>query len=356
VPARVHVVEDLPLTPSGKLDRARLGSLPTAGGGPTERADEDHDDQVRSELAVIWRDLLELEQVGADDDFFELGGHSLLAVELFVTIEERFGCRLPLAQLFDTPTLAALADAVTAAAASNDAAAGPASTAVVLQTGEPGVMPLFWVPAIGGAVVSLRNLVPQLPRARPCYGLEAPGLGPAEVPVDRIEELAAVHIASMVALWPGPYVVGGNSFGGLVAWEVACQLAEAGATVLEVIIGDSRPFIRSDDIAPDLSRAELLARIAGAGVTERMQLVQIAHARAYRRYQPRPFAGDATVLGTARRRADDGDSLGWSPLVGGRLVTLPIDGDHGELMRPGNVASVARAVTARLEAVAPAPT
>jgi thioesterase domain-containing protein/acyl carrier protein len=351
VPARVRVVDELPLTPSGKLDRLKLerSKLETAAAQPATGLD----DPVTAALRHIWRDLLEVDAVAPEDDFFELGGHSLLAVQLFIEIEERLGCRLPLDQLFESPTLVALAAAVRTARTAAGERTSARSTAVPLNPGAAGALPFFWVPGIGGATLALSRLAHALPDDRPLYGLESPGHRPGEVPLDRIEDLAAAHVASITALWPGPYVVGGNSFGGLVAWEIACQLAEAGAVVPEVIIGDTRPFIRTDSVKRDLTPVEVGARMATASVEGRMELVRRVSAQAQRRYVPRAFAGDVTVLGTAGRRAEAaGETLGWSAIAGGTVRTIEISGEHNRIMRPPGVDEVARAVTERLEAIA----
>jgi amino acid adenylation domain-containing protein len=352
VPARVRVVDELPLTPSGKLDRLKLERI------NLERAAGSHatglEDPVTAELRAIWQELLEVDAVAPEDDFFELGGHSLLAVQLFIEVEERLGCRLPLDQLFESPTLVALAAAVrTARTAAGERTTGR-STAVALNAGVAGALPFFWVPGIGGATLALGRLAQAMPEDRPLYGLESPGHRPGEVPFDRIEDLAAAHVASITALWPGPYVVGGNSFGGLVAWEIACQLAEADAAVPEVVIGDTRPFIRTESVKRDLTPVEVGARMANASVEGRMELVRRVSAQAQRRYVPRAFAGDVTVLGTAGRRAEAaGATLGWAAIAGGVVRTVEISGEHNRIMRPPGVDEVARAVTDRLEAIAP---
>ncbi|MBV9952289.1 MAG: amino acid adenylation domain-containing protein, partial [Acidimicrobiia bacterium] len=354
VPARVRVVDELPLTPSGKLDRLKLEriNLGRAASSPTTGLR----DPVTAELRDIWCELLEVDAVGPEDDFFELGGHSLLAVQLFIEVEERLGCRLPLDQLFESPTLVALAAAVRTAREAAGERTLARSTAVPLQSGVQGAVPFFWVPGVGGATLALSRLARALPTDRPFYGLESPGHRPGELPFDRIEDLAAAHVASIIALrpMPGPYVVGGNSFGGLVAWEIACQLSEIGATVPEVIIGDTRPFIRTDSVRRDLTPVEVGARMASASVEGRMELVRQVSAQAQRRYVPRAFAGDVTVLGTPARRAEAaGETLGWDAIAGGVVRTVEISGEHNRILRPPGVVEVARAVAARLEAIAP---
>ncbi|HEU0079364.1 MAG TPA: non-ribosomal peptide synthetase [Longimicrobiaceae bacterium] len=105
VPSAVVVLDRLPLTPGGKLDRAALPAPEPAGTGgyvaprtPTEER-----------LAEIWREVLRVDRVGAGDHFFDLGGHSLLATQVASRVRVRMGVEVAIQQLFDTPTLAAMA-------------------------------------------------------------------------------------------------------------------------------------------------------------------------------------------------------------------------------------------------------
>jgi amino acid adenylation domain-containing protein len=106
VPSAFLVLERLPLTPSGKVDRRALPA-PEAGGeaegyvAPRTPAEE--------VLAALWGEVLGAERVGAHDDFFELGGHSLLAARVAARIRTAFGVELPLRALFEAPRLSALA-------------------------------------------------------------------------------------------------------------------------------------------------------------------------------------------------------------------------------------------------------
>ncbi|WP_175485733.1 non-ribosomal peptide synthetase [Lysobacter sp. yr284] len=110
LPAAFVALPALPLTGNGKLDRA---ALPAPGEADRARA-EYRPPQGEDELALaqLWRELLGLERIGRDDDFFALGGHSLIAARLRVRLRERHGVQLPMAALFDHPTLAAFANVV----------------------------------------------------------------------------------------------------------------------------------------------------------------------------------------------------------------------------------------------------
>ncbi|HEY2293731.1 MAG TPA: amino acid adenylation domain-containing protein, partial [Thermoanaerobaculia bacterium] len=107
VPAAYAVIAELPLTVHGKVD---LAALPIPQGGPSRRDPQDGRPltPVEEEVAATWAEVLEREPPGADDNFFDLGGHSLLATQVISRLTESFGCDLPLAMLFERPTVALL--------------------------------------------------------------------------------------------------------------------------------------------------------------------------------------------------------------------------------------------------------
>jgi amino acid adenylation domain-containing protein len=109
IPGRWMILERMPQTPNGKLDRKRLPE-------PKEQVRDLRGSEIQTPteelIAQIWRDLLKRENVGAGDNFFALGGHSLLATQVVARIRESFGVELPLRHMFELPSLADLAAAV----------------------------------------------------------------------------------------------------------------------------------------------------------------------------------------------------------------------------------------------------
>ncbi len=119
LPAAVTVVAELPLTANGKIDRARLPDPPAeAAAEPGRRPPRG---PVEELLAAIWRDALGADGLGADDDFFALGGHSLKAARVIARVRRALGVELPLAALFECPTVALLAERVGAMRLGGDA-------------------------------------------------------------------------------------------------------------------------------------------------------------------------------------------------------------------------------------------
>ena len=106
IPAHLIELSAMPLTQNGKIDR---NALPDPEGGPSEKGYVAPRNEAEAKLAEIWRDVLELDQVGITDDFFEIGGHSLLAVRLISAIRKVFELELPISDVFDYPTVNLLA-------------------------------------------------------------------------------------------------------------------------------------------------------------------------------------------------------------------------------------------------------
>lgn len=231
VPARLENVEVLPLTPNGKLDKQALNRLVGATQAVASEPVAPSND-LEAQLLAIWQRLLELPAIGMTDDFFALGGHSLMAVRLTAEIEKEFGLKLPLSILFQTPTPARLAAYIQDWC--KETALGteiPYSPLVPIQPNgsQP---PFFCVHGIGGSVLRYSALANFMGEDQPFYGLEAlPGRSDKEV-YGSVEALARYYIKAIQTIQPeGPYYLGGYSFGGTIAYEMAGQLTTQGHSI-----------------------------------------------------------------------------------------------------------------------------
>ena len=232
VPSAFVILEALPLTPNGKIDRKALSTkeaeLMREGKFLLPR------DSLERQLAQIWSEILNIQLVGIRDNFFKLGGNSLVAVRLMAKIEQHFGKNLPLATLFQSQTIEQLAVRLRQPTDSFSW-----SSLVPIQT-SGSKLPFFCVPGAGGNVVYLSELVRYLASDQPFYGLQAVGLDGESEPYTRIEDMAAHYIKSIQSVQPqGPYLLGGHSFGGHVAFEIAQQLQEKGQEVSLLVILDT---------------------------------------------------------------------------------------------------------------------
>ncbi|MCG8363957.1 MAG: amino acid adenylation domain-containing protein [Pseudanabaenales cyanobacterium] len=235
-PGAFVLLEALPLTPNGKIDRRAL--LPPAewrqGAGGTFTPPRD---DMERQLTKIWENIFGIEPIGLRDDFFELGGHSLLAVRLFAAIEKTFDQRLPLAKLFEGPTIEHLASVL------RQDKSQPSSSSLVAIQPLGRKPPLFCVHSGFGEVLFYQNLAFRLDLERPVYGLQALGADGQTAPLTQIEEMAAYYIKEIQTLQPkGPYFLGGLCVGGIIALEMACQLQAQGYDVPLVAVFGAIPL------------------------------------------------------------------------------------------------------------------
>lgn len=253
VPHAIAVLSAWPLTSNGKLDRRalpapasfdRTASEGRAGGGshlprtPTQQL-----------LAIIWAETLGINGVGIDQSFFDLGGDSLSAVRVFARIKKAFGRNLPMAVLFEAPTIAQLARVLLHDA--ND----HAWTSLRAIRPDGSKTPLFLVPGIGGNVLSYYDLAHLLGPEQPVYALQSRGLDGIEKPITRLCDIAAHFVREVRSVQArGPYLLGGACVGGVVAFEMAHQLVAAGEEIALLAMFDSWP--------PSVHRAALIPQYA----------------------------------------------------------------------------------------------
>ncbi len=239
VPAEFVVLPRLPITPNGKLDRNALPAPLTQRTYQPTEADHPRQPTTPEEIlvATLWRDALGVAEPGLDNNFFELGGHSMMAVQVMTRLEKETGRRLPLASLFEYPTIRSLATLLQ-----------PDTPAVSWQTLVPikptGTRePLYIVHGAGLNVLLFNAVAQNLDADQPVYGLQARGLNGVDEPFYSIDEMARHYVNTILAHNPtGPYSLSGFSFGGIVAFEMARQLLEQGRTVSLVALFDAYAY------------------------------------------------------------------------------------------------------------------
>ncbi|MBW8873668.1 MAG: amino acid adenylation domain-containing protein [Acidobacteria bacterium] len=265
VPAAFVFLETFPVTANGKVDRKALPAPARTRTG-AERVSKPRD-TLELKMVQDWEEVLNIHPVGVLDNFFELGGNSLIAVRLMARLQKAVGREVPLATLFQSPTISSLADALR-----NNSVALPVSPLVPIQP-HGSRPPLFLVHSLGGEVLSYYDLARHLGPEQPVYGLQAPPL--AEVG-DReivVEEAAAEYVAALRAVQPmSPYFLGGYSYGAVVAFEMAQQLRRAGESVgLVALLDGYSPIIRQqgpmlEDVIYLATLARETARMSGSSI------------------------------------------------------------------------------------------
>jgi amino acid adenylation domain-containing protein len=225
VPSHLVILNTIPLTTNGKIDRPAL-PMPDQLRPDLDEAFVGARNTLEVKLTKLFEQALGLHPIGMRDDIFELGMGSLQAARLFGQIKKITGIQLPLSILFQTPTIEQLA-----AYLQRKEANAPWSSLVPIQPN--GLkLPLFCVHAGAGTVLFYRELSQHLGADQPMYGLQPKGLDGKQKFQKSIEEMAEHYINEIRKINPeGPYLLGGYCFGGVVAFEMAQQLISQGYKV-----------------------------------------------------------------------------------------------------------------------------
>lgn len=369
VPTTVAPVESLPRRPDGTLDTTALTAMELR----TRRAPKPPSNPLELRLVQLFETTFDLRPIGVDEGFFELGGHSMLALRLVQALKDELGVEMQLADLVGHATVERLAQWLD----NRDGDAGDTAFNAVVPIHPSGSKPPFFcVHAAGGVVMSYVDLAYLLGPEQPFYGLQARGLKAGEEPIDDLQAMGRLYVEAIREVQPeGPYHLGGWSFGGLVAFEMAQQLRAMGHEVALVALLDAGAGTRAwGEVAEDLDHAEYLvaflswlvllsaedvrrqgdeeAQIAYAidtlrnrglfppGISEadgrRLFDLYRAHADAVQRYTFEPYDGRLTLLrsrqGLLATGAQD-DTLGWQGIPQGGLEIHEVDGPHRDLIR-----------------------
>jgi amino acid adenylation domain-containing protein len=394
VPERFLWLDELPLTPSGKRDDKTLRELllPEGIASSIGTAPRNVHEQA---IADIMAEFAGAPRFGADTNFFDAGGTSIGAMRVVMAIARNWGVDIPLDTFVAAPTAADLARVVT-----TGGRAWAFDPLVALRsTGDR--PPIFLVHPIGGNVLCYLNLAKHLPIDLPVYALQAAGAQPGTTPLRAISDLAASYIAAIRRVRPeGPYHIGGWSFGGYVAVEMARQLADeemARLILLDTIaladgpraviaesdlitwffaellwhadaVKATLPNLGYNGVDPDrlfdaILRRAIEARIVPAESSPQLirRLYEIFHANSHAvlNYRHESLDRDITLLRSTEQLPAvaahvhrvvgsrfTSPTNGWERLAPRSLTVIDVPGDHLSMMSEPNIADVA----AKLEA------
>lgn len=362
-------------------------------------------DEYERELASLWQGLLGVSEVGIDDDFFELGGQSLVAVRLFQRIGRKYGVDMPLSTLFQAPTIAqcaALLRDMLGKPHPGDADAPPETSSAVV-TAIPSAkpkwralvtiqrggnrLPFFCMHGAGGNVLNFRDLSRAMHPEQPFYGLQAAGIDGISAPHETIEEMAEAYIAEIRALQPeGPYLLGGYSGGGIVAFEMARRLTAAGQEIgLLAFIDTFHPQLSMNEITitsrlrrlrregmaylresverkglmaeaarQDLAIDECLARGDSIPFNLRERRLWRNFEKAQALYRVQPWQGKAMLFRAEKMvhyLEDRGPSYGWDRDVLGGVEVIKSPGNHATLLLGSNAELLVNSLGAAIDRV-----
>jgi len=366
VPRCIVMLDALPKGPTGKLQRLGLATALGLADTPQE-SDPEHTrpvrdktyvaprDELELQLVQIWEPLLGVQPIGAQDNFFELGGHSLLAVHVFAQMEKIFGASFPLALLYQAPTIAQLATLL------REQQHLPPSRLLAFRNG--GAKPPFFSVHFGD-----RRLAHCVEDDQPWYGLHLPSWDGNRNP-RTVEAIAAEYIHRIRALQSqGPYFLGGYSFGGVVAFEMAHQLHRQEQAVALLVLVNPTDWRRATRGQPTVIRylkglgrkmvwmAGELYLVRGRRIPARLRqrYTTEMNLRTVRTYMPQTYPGRLVLFQSTQNGTDVRNTWGLLAADGFELHEVP--GDHFTLFEEPYVHVFIAQLTACLQqAQAPTP-
>lgn len=362
-------------------------------------------------LEGIWQDSLGIQAPGVHDNFVSLGGHSLLAIQVATRIRDLFEIEFSVARLHQSPTIAGLAQMIASemkrrksSASSPDA--GNRNPSPLVPIREQGTLPsLFLVHPVGGGVTAYHDLAKYLSPELPVYALQNHDSVCDQPGSLTIEDMAANYVAAIRSVRSeGPYLLGGSSMGGTIAFEMARQLSEQNQEVALVAMLDTParviPHMRGletysalavelnlmasiiasgqgkgfkmklrdlDQLAPAEQMERVLQKLreqqlvpANLGVSSLQQALAtfVKNLNALEKYEPRNYGGPVTILRatevsanmkeTAAELCDD-PAFGWQAYCTQPVVVRWVPGDHARMNMEPNVNAVGAELQRRID-------
>jgi amino acid adenylation domain-containing protein len=371
VPSDYMILEAMPLTPNGKRDKK---ALPTPEVKRTALAFRAPVTQEERLICRIFKELLHQDAVSLDDNFFQIGGNSLLAMQFIARLRQETGIDIPLRELFERSTPAALAQSAKLIAA-HDASAVHTYTALFpIQTAGTQT-PLFCIHPVGGLGSVYKNLADALGPDQPLWSFQASGLEGNERMHDSIPIMATAYIAAMKTVQPeGPYQLAGWSMGGRIGHEMAFQLNASGEKVQFLALFDTKttfPFDRENiQLSTEQFLSKFLNQLASSSFLESAHIPsdgpgqlkffkqfmvekgELDHSMSLdllrRSLEQLRVESDRTehhalniceapiilFKATKHTQPENSQAFDWRPYTTGQCTTIPIDSYHRDMTSP----------------------
>ncbi|MEM7134559.1 MAG: amino acid adenylation domain-containing protein [Chloroflexota bacterium] len=389
IPSSFVMLDKMPLAPSGKLNQNALPE-PTYTEQLTKHVPPETLDETR--LVLVWQEVLDVRPIGVEDNFFELGGHSLLATRLVQRMGQTLQRDISLQQVFKSPTIRSLLQGLNRPQTTTN-------SFIPLRTNRnpDASNPLFLIHAVSGVAFPFLTLLPYLASDQAVYALQARGIYDDLPPFDSLEALATAAIQEMKSTQPdGPYAIAGWSFGGMVAFEMACQLTQQGEAVsflgvidayprtdnqASVLEGPTTPeelqafcYLLGDILSVDyhcldndlFDRAArqnapvdwLLEQMSEQGISPAMDPTIVKriwtttkhNSQLMQSYQPQPYDGTIILFCAEESAPEDGPQR-WQALTPQFVETIWASGEHTTMLNAEHVERLGQALAARLEGV-----
>jgi nonribosomal peptide synthetase DhbF len=355
VPAAIVVLDALPLTQNGKLDRRALPA-PDLTPAPSRDPRSYEEEAICTQFAEV----LGLPRVGIDDNFFALGGQSLLAIRLIARLRATLGVEIGIRNLFEMPTPVELAQHIRSGGTTRF------DLDVLLPIRPAGdSSPLFCIHPGWGVSWIYSRLTRHIPSDHPIYAVQIRNLSKPDILPDSMEDMAADYVDVIRKVQPtGPYNLLGWSMGGLVAFAMATHLQNMGQEIGLVALLDSYP---AEFLPPGWDASGTVADMMAALRREGHWASELSEShfrgiveayfnnvRLTKNFTPGLFDGDV-LLFTSKDNERISPLEAWKPHVRGKLKIFKSDCHHGEMLDPIPGAEIASVLAAELETSAERP-
>ncbi|MFD6860663.1 amino acid adenylation domain-containing protein, partial [Rhodococcus sp. NPDC060090] len=359
VPDALVVLDTVPLTPVGKVDRDALPA-PEALTHPFRAPSTD----LEVVVARVYAEVLGIDRIGLDDDFFDLGGNSLVATRVVARLRDEIGVEVRVSWLLEAPVVEALAARLDDSGVGSGDSDAALAVILPLRAGDSAEAVFCLHPMIGLAW-PYAQLAARLDGPGAVYGVQTPALTEPGFAGASLDDLARRYTDEIVATVPhGPYRLLGWSLGGVLAHAVAVELQTRNLRVESLVLIDSIPRIDTGrfeseisenlrvlgiEVEPETFDGQLPLEAAAALVRavpaelidldiERVQRIFAAAMTSpdlINRHEPGVFAGDVEFFSAVEEHPTEADAADlWTPFVAGRIRTRFVPGEHGEMMEP----------------------
>ncbi|MFI7547036.1 amino acid adenylation domain-containing protein [Actinoplanes sp. NPDC049599] len=343
VPGTITVLDELPVTTSGKIDRRALPA-PGAAAAGVYRAPRNRREET---LARLFAEVLGVERVGINDDFFDLGGHSLLATRLMVRVQEEMGADVPIRAIFRSPTVADLSGRLLSGSLP-DEFADPFALVLPLSSGDGD--PVWCLPPGGGLSWSYLGLATEMDQG-PLFGIQARGYHPGDTLPTSIEQMVGEYVDHILERQEhGPYRLIGWSYGGALAHAAAAELTRRGHRVSLLALLDCVPasaFAAQEEIPEADARASIEEFVSDFVDVEQhsdflgtASVVLANNMAVIKRFESPVHVGDVHYFHASLEQDESWASL-WKPHVQGVIHEYDVSSTHLDMTMPGPAAEIA---------------
>jgi amino acid adenylation domain-containing protein/non-ribosomal peptide synthase protein (TIGR01720 family) len=290
----------------------------------------------------IWEEVLAKQPIDIHQNFFELGGHSFDALAIVSRVEQDLGYKLPLAKLFQFPTIAELCYQLE----HNQSI----QSIVLLQQGNEMETPLFLIHGQGGGVLPYYDLVKQLDAEQTIYGIQAKGYeGEADF-IGSMDEMADYYVSLIQQLQPvGPYRLAGWSMGGVLAHLITEKLEKLGEQVELLALIDSTWLEQEEG---KLLEEQLKSGEFEPSLDKFKDWLWLENGFAFARYQLGKVVSAPIHLFVAEDRSQTIGSTNWTPWTASTVHANIVDGNHLTMLQPANIEKLAKSLQSALDSAA----